>query len=121
MCCPGCGGAATRAGDRDIRTGHPGIVTGPRTAVPYFHGGKRLIPYLGGDLKDDTHYIGDYIAVSSHSASRAMSIDRIQWAKRIGADSIDGNAPNWSEEGLERAAATIGDSRQGELFVARGA
>src|SRR3954468_1681974 len=50
--------------------------TGPRTAVPYFHGGKRLIPYLGGDLKDDTHYIGDYIAVSSHSASRAMSIDR---------------------------------------------
>src|SRR3954464_12127178 len=50
--------------------------TGPRTAVPYFHGGKRLIPYLGGDLKDDTHYIGDYIAVSSPSASRAMSIDR---------------------------------------------
>ncbi|MEY2501911.1 MAG: hypothetical protein QOI07_2245 [Verrucomicrobiota bacterium] len=50
--------------------------TVPRTAVPYFHGGKRLIPYLGGDLKDDTYYIGDYIAVSSHSASRAMSIDR---------------------------------------------
>ena len=50
--------------------------TGPRTNVPYFRGGKRLIPYLGGDLKDDTHYIGDYIAVSSHSASRGMSIDR---------------------------------------------
>jgi hypothetical protein len=50
--------------------------TGPRTAVPYFRGGKRLTPYLGGDLKDDTHYIGDYIAVSSHSASRDMSIDR---------------------------------------------
>jgi hypothetical protein len=50
--------------------------TGPRTAVPYFRGGKRLTPYLGGDLKDDTHYIGDYISVSSHSASREMSIDR---------------------------------------------
>ena len=31
---------------------------------------------------------------------RAMSADRIAWATRIGADSIDGNAPNWSDEGL---------------------
>ena len=31
VCSPGCGGAATRAGDRDIRTGQPGIVTSPRT------------------------------------------------------------------------------------------
>ncbi len=50
--------------------------TGPRTAAPYFRGGKRLMPYLGGDLKDDSYMIGDYIAVSSHSASRGMSIDR---------------------------------------------
>jgi hypothetical protein len=49
--------------------------TGPRTAAPYFHS-KRLTPYLGGDLKDDSHMIGDYIAVSSHSTTRAMSIDR---------------------------------------------
>src|SRR2546421_257789 len=49
--------------------------TGPRTAAPYFRSG-RLIPYLGGDLKDDSHMIGDYISVSSHSASREMSIDR---------------------------------------------
>jgi hypothetical protein len=50
--------------------------TGPRTAVPYFRGNKHLTPYLGGDLKDDSHMIGDYIAVSSHSTTRAMSIDR---------------------------------------------
>src|SRR2546421_4086114 len=50
--------------------------TGPRTAVPHFRGAGRLIPYLNGDLKDDSHMIGDYIAVSSHSASRGMSIDR---------------------------------------------
>ena len=50
--------------------------TGPRTAVPHFRGNGRLIPYLNGDLKDDSHMIGDYIAVSSHSASRGMSIDR---------------------------------------------
>ena len=50
--------------------------TGPRTNEPHFRGGGKLIPYLGGDLKDDTHMIGDYIAVSSHSASRRMSIDR---------------------------------------------
>src|SRR5256714_3967935 len=49
--------------------------TGPRTAVPYFRGG-RLIPYLGGDLKDDSYMIGDYISVSSHSTTRGMSIDR---------------------------------------------
>jgi len=52
------------------------LPTGPRTAVPHFRGNRHLIPYLNGDLKDDTHYIGDYIAVSSHSASRGMSIDR---------------------------------------------
>lgn len=50
--------------------------TGPRTNEPHFRGGGRLIPYLGGDLKDDTHMIGDYISVSSHSASRGMSIDQ---------------------------------------------
>lgn len=50
--------------------------TGPRTAAPHFRSAGRLIPYLNGDLKDDSHMIGDYIAVSSHSASRGMSIDR---------------------------------------------
>jgi hypothetical protein len=50
--------------------------SGPRTAVPYFRGSGRLIPFLGGDLKDDSHMIGDYISVSSHSATRGMSIDR---------------------------------------------
>jgi hypothetical protein len=50
--------------------------TGPRTTQPYFRGGGKLIPYLGGDLKDDSHMIGDYIAVSAHSTSRGMSIDR---------------------------------------------
>lgn len=50
--------------------------TGPRTTEPHFRGSGKLIPYLGGDLKDDTHMIGDYISVSSHSASRGMSIDR---------------------------------------------
>jgi hypothetical protein len=49
--------------------------TGPRPAEPHFRGSGRLISYLGGDLKDDSHMIGDYIAVSSHSASRGMSID----------------------------------------------
>ena len=52
------------------------LPTGPRTAVPQFRSNRHLIPYLNGDLKDDTHFIGDYIAVSSHSTSRGMSIDR---------------------------------------------
>src|SRR6266404_5898346 len=50
--------------------------TGPRTALPHFRSAGRLIPYLNGDLKDDSYMIGDYISVSSHSASRGMSIDR---------------------------------------------
>ena len=49
--------------------------TGERTTQPYYHS-KHLIPYLGGDLKDDSHMIGDYIAVSSHYTTRGMSIDR---------------------------------------------
>jgi hypothetical protein len=50
--------------------------TGPRTNAPHFRSAGRMIPYLNGDLKDDSYMIGDYIAVSSHSASRGMSIDR---------------------------------------------
>jgi len=49
--------------------------TGARTTQPYYHS-KRLIPYLGGDLKDDSYTMGEYIAVSSHYTSRGMSIDR---------------------------------------------
>src|SRR4051812_5615496 len=51
------------------------LPTGPRTAVPHFRSNRHLTPYLNGDLKDDTHYIGDYIAVSSHSTTRGVSID----------------------------------------------
>jgi len=51
------------------------LPTGPRTAVPHFRSNRHLTPYLNGDLKDDTHYIGDYIAVSSHSTTRGISID----------------------------------------------
>jgi hypothetical protein len=50
--------------------------TGPRTSAPYFRGSGRLTPYLGGDLKDESYTIGDYISVSSHSTTRGMSIDR---------------------------------------------
>jgi hypothetical protein len=49
--------------------------TGPRTTQPYFRS-HNFTPYAGGDLKDDSYLIGDYISVSSHSASRGMSIDR---------------------------------------------
>ena len=49
--------------------------TGPRTNEPHFRS-RNFTPYAGGDLKDDSHMIGDYISVSSHSASRGMSIDR---------------------------------------------
>jgi hypothetical protein len=50
--------------------------TGLRPAAPHFRSAGRLIPYLGGDLKDESYTIGDYIAVSSHSTTRGMSIDR---------------------------------------------
>ena len=51
------------------------LPTGPRTAVPHFRSNRHLTPYLNGDLKDDTHYLGDYVAVSSHSTTRGISID----------------------------------------------
>lgn len=49
--------------------------TGPRTTQPYFRS-EGFTPYRGGDLKDDSYLIGDYISVVSHSVSRSMSIDR---------------------------------------------
>jgi hypothetical protein len=49
--------------------------TGPRTTQPHFRS-ERFVPYLGGDLKDDSYMIGDYISAVSHSVSREMSVDR---------------------------------------------
>jgi hypothetical protein len=60
----------------DVATYIGPLGTGPRTTQPYYRGENRLLPYLGGDLKDDTYMIGDYISAASHSTSRAMSIDK---------------------------------------------
>ena len=59
----------------DVATYIGPLSNGPRSAQPYFRS-ERLTPYLGGDLKDDTYLIGDYISAVSHSVSRGMSIDR---------------------------------------------
>jgi hypothetical protein len=59
----------------DVATYIGPLSNGPRSAQPYFRS-ERLTPYLGGDLKDDTYMIGDYISAVSHSVSRGMSIDR---------------------------------------------
>lgn len=59
----------------DVATYIGPLSNGPRSAQPYFRS-ERLTPYLGGDLKDDTYMIGDYLTAVSHSVSRGMSIDR---------------------------------------------
>jgi hypothetical protein len=59
----------------DVATYIGPLSNGPRSAQPYFRS-ERFIPYLGGDLKDDTYMIGDYLSAVSHSVSRGMSIDR---------------------------------------------
>jgi hypothetical protein len=58
----------------DVATYTGPLGTGPRTTQPYFRS-ERFTPYLGGDLKDDSYMIGDYISAVSHSASRGVSID----------------------------------------------
>lgn len=50
---------------------------------------------------------------------RAVSHHRQLWAQRIGADSVDGNAPNWSQEGLERLIRTR-QNKQLDLMVGHG-
>jgi hypothetical protein len=60
----------------DVATYIGPLGTGPRTTQPYFYSAKPFTPYLGGDLKDDSYMIGDYIAATSHSVSRSMSIDK---------------------------------------------
>jgi hypothetical protein len=59
----------------DVATYIGPLGTGPRTTQPYFRS-ERFTPYLGGDLKDDSYMIGDYISAVSHSVSRGMFIDR---------------------------------------------
>jgi hypothetical protein len=58
----------------DVATYIGPLTTGPRTTQPYFRS-ERFTPYAGGDLKDDSYMIGDYISAVSHSVSRGMSID----------------------------------------------
>jgi hypothetical protein len=58
----------------DVATYIGPLSNGPRSAQPHFRS-DRLTPYLGGDLKDDSYLIGDYISAVSHSVSRGMSID----------------------------------------------
>jgi hypothetical protein len=60
----------------DVATYIGPLGTSPRTTHPYFHGEKPFTPYLGGDLKDDSYMIGDYITAASHSVFRGMSIDK---------------------------------------------
>lgn len=59
----------------DVATYIGPLTTGPRTTQPYFRS-ERFAPYAGGDLKDDSYMIGNYITAVSHSVSRGMSIDR---------------------------------------------
>ena len=59
----------------DVATYIGPLGPGSRTTQPYFRS-ERFTPYLGGDLKDDSYMIGDYISAVSHSVSRGMSIDR---------------------------------------------
>jgi hypothetical protein len=59
----------------DVATYIGPLGTGPRTTQPYFRS-ERFTPYVGGDLKDDSYMIGDYISAVSHSVSRGMSIDQ---------------------------------------------
>jgi hypothetical protein len=48
---------------------------------------------------------------------RAASVDRVLWARRIGADSIDGNGPLWTKEALVRVMKALNEPQSGmELF-----
>ena len=58
----------------DVATYHGLLSNGPNSTQPYFHS-DRLAPYVGGDLKDDTYSIGNYVSVVSHTVSRPLSID----------------------------------------------
>lgn len=59
----------------DVATYIGPLSNGPRPAQPHFRS-ERFTPYLGGDLKDDTYLIGDYLSAVSHFTSRGMSIDK---------------------------------------------
>ena len=68
----------------DIAT-YNGVLPIDQRAAPHrFHGGH-FTPYLGGDLKDDSYMIGNYVTAVTHNASRGMQIDRRHpvWIKGV--------------------------------------
>ena len=58
----------------DVATYHGVLSNGPQSTMPYYRS-DRFTPYLGGDAKDDTYTIGNYVSMVSHTASRGIGID----------------------------------------------
>lgn len=58
----------------DVATYHGLLSNGPTSTQPYYRSG-RFTPYVGGDLKDDTYTIGNFVSAVSHTVSRPLSID----------------------------------------------
>lgn len=79
--------------------------------------------FVGGTMQWKLQTAAQWVRVAHRLGrpchiGRAMSLNRLAWAERIGADSVDGNAVNWSVEGLERVVRARGEDRgrQGDLF-----
>jgi hypothetical protein len=58
----------------DVATYHGLLSNSPVSTQPHFRSG-RFTPYIGGDLKDDTYSIGNYVSVVSHTVSHGLSVD----------------------------------------------
>ena len=48
---------------------------------------------------------------------RVGTVDRLRWARRIGADSVDSCVPLWSDANLERFCVGLDDDRQLSLVA----
>ncbi len=67
--------------------------------------------FVGGSLEWKIETGAQWVRVAHRLGvpchiGRCVSSNRLLWAQRIGADSVDGNAPNWSRDGLARLQRT---------------
>ena len=70
--------------------------------------------FVGGDMEWKISTGGDWVKWAHQRGmkchiGRATTTERVRWARRIGADSIDGNGPLWTEGDLKEVIRVLNE------------
>lgn len=79
--------------------------------------------FVGGTLQWKLRTAAAWVALAHRlemrcHIGRVGTVDRLRWARRIGADSIDSSLPLWSRENMDRFLLGLSESPQVEFAFA---